>query len=148
MEASDYLRAMSYHEAGHAVVAWSFDLEVGTIHIRELGEGNGGAQIGGAERLPLIDHLATLAAGNEAEQEFKSWLPDHASSRDRVMAINVVLQHHPGLSADDIEPHLEAGHTRARERAVEHRAKIERLADRLRQDSEVNPATFELLMQA
>jgi hypothetical protein len=123
-------------------------LEVETIHIRDIGEGNGGAQIGSTERLPLTDHLAALAAGNEAEREFNSYLPDHASTRDRVMAINVVLLHHPGLSADDIEPHLKAGHARARERVVEYRDKIERLADRLRQDREVSAATFERLMQA
>jgi ATP-dependent Zn protease len=147
-KASDYLRAMSYHEAGHAVVAWSFGLEVGNIYIREIGAGNAGAQIGGTDRLPLTDQLAALAAGKEAEREFESYLPDHASDCDRVMAINLVLKYHPNLSSDEIQSHLNAGHVRACERLTEHLAKIERLADRLRQDREVSAAAFERLMQA
>jgi ATP-dependent Zn protease len=146
-KAADYLRAMSYHEAGHAVVAWSFGVEVGNIHIREIGAGNGGAQIGSADHLPLTDQLALLAAGKEAERQCKSGLPDYASDEDRLMAINLVLKHQPGLSSDEIQRHLDAGHDRARERVVEHRAKIERLADRLRHDREVSAATFLLLMQ-
>jgi ATP-dependent Zn protease len=146
-KASHYLRAMSYHEAGHAVVAWSFDLKVGTIHIREIGAGNGGAQIGSADHLPLTDQLAALAAGLQAELEFESYLPDHASDGDSVMPINLVLKHHPGLSSDEIKSHLDAGPVRARQQVTEHRAEIERLADRLRQDREVSATAFELLMR-
>ena len=145
-KASDYLRAMSYHEAGHAVVAWSFGLEVGNIHIREIGAGNSGAQIGGADHLPLIDQLAALAAGKEAEQVFDSHLPDYASDGDRVMAMNLVMKLHEGIGADEALPHLTAGHARARELVVEHRDRVELLADRLRQDREVSAATFERLM--
>ena len=34
-----YLLGMSFHEAGHAVVAWSLGVEVGDIHICGIGEG-------------------------------------------------------------------------------------------------------------
>jgi hypothetical protein len=34
-DAAGYLRAMAFHEAGHAVVAWSLDLPVGDIHWRK-----------------------------------------------------------------------------------------------------------------
>lgn len=145
--ADDYLRAMSYHEAGHAVVAWSFGLEIGNIHIREIGAGDGGAQIGGADHLPLIDQLAARAAGKEAEQLFDSHLPDYASDRDREMAISLVLKHHPDISLYEVVPkHLMAGHARARERLIEHQDKVERLADRLRQHREVSAAMFARLM--
>jgi ATP-dependent Zn protease len=146
-EAANYLRGMAYHEAGHAVVAWSFGLEVGEIHIREIGAGNGGAQIGCADHLPLVDQLASLAAGKEAERFFKSPLPDHASDCDRVMAIDLVLKLHVGLASDEIEPHLSAGHARARERLDEHQHRVTRLADRLFQDRHVSASTFEGLMR-
>jgi hypothetical protein len=32
-QVDQYPRGTAYHEAGHAIVAWSFDVEVGTIHV-------------------------------------------------------------------------------------------------------------------
>src|SRR5260370_38623392 len=87
-DAAAYLRGMAFHEAGHAVVAWSLNVCVANIHIREVGAGNGGAQIGWSEDLPLTDQLAALAAGKIAEREFKNAPPDHAGDSDSAMAIN------------------------------------------------------------
>jgi len=83
--ADDYLRGLAFHEAGHAVVAWSLNLRVETIYIREIGAGNSGTKTDKPDHLPLTDQLATLAAGVEAEREFKSPLPETAGDRDRLM---------------------------------------------------------------
>jgi ATP-dependent Zn protease len=147
MEAAEYLRAMSYHEAGHAVVAWSLGLQVGDIHVREIGAGNGGAQIGTADYLPLIHQLAALAAGDEAEKAFGCQLPDHASDRDREMSISVVLKYHPALPSDEIQWRIDAGHRRAHQLVLDHRDSVERLADRLRRDHRVSAVTFESIMK-
>ncbi len=132
-DAAAYLRGMAFHEAGHAVVAWSLNVCVANIHIREVGAGNGGAQIGCFEHLPLTDQLAALAAGKIAE---------------RVMAINLVLKHHEGASSDEIEYHLTAGHVRARELLAEHQDRVIRLAVRLLEVHEVDAGEFLRLMGA
>jgi ATP-dependent Zn protease len=147
-DAAQYLQGMAYHEAGHAVVAWSLHVRVGNIHIRKIGVGNGGAEIGCADRLPLTDQLAAVAAGNEAEQIFKSPLPDHASDGDRVMAINLVLKLLGRIASDEIQVQLTAGHARARELLVEHRDKVVRVAERLREAHHVNACEFLRSMNA
>jgi hypothetical protein len=64
--ADDDLRGMAFHEAGHAVVAWSLNLRVESIYIREIGAGNSATKTDPPDRLPFMDQLATLAAGLEA----------------------------------------------------------------------------------
>jgi hypothetical protein len=44
---------MAFHEAWPSVVAWSLNVPVGEIHIRQMNEGNGGTQIGCSDHLPL-----------------------------------------------------------------------------------------------
>ena len=66
--ADDYLWGMAFHEAGHAVVAWSLNLRVESIYIREIGAGNSATKTEPPDHLPLMDQLATLAAGLEAGQ--------------------------------------------------------------------------------
>ena len=146
-ENARYRRGMAFHEAGHAVVAWSLNLPVGEIYIRDIGAGNGGAQIGCADQLSLTDQLATLVAGAVAEHEFKSHLPEYAADDDRLRAINLVLKHHDGISPEEIEPHLAAGHARAHELLVEHRDKIIRLAGRLLKVRKVDAVEFKRLIE-
>jgi ATP-dependent Zn protease len=148
ISADDYLRGLAFHEAGHAVVAWSLNLRVDTIFIREIGAGNSGTKTAPPDHLPLMDQLATLAAGVEAEREFKSPLPEHAADRDRLTAINLILAHHEGLAADEIQLHLAAGHARARELLVEHRERVIRVAEHLRDVRQVHAAEFTRLMTA
>ena len=63
IHADDYLWGMAFHEAGHAVVAWSLNLRVESIYIREIGAGNSETRTDPPDHLPLMDQLATLAAG-------------------------------------------------------------------------------------
>jgi ATP-dependent Zn protease len=144
----DYLRGLAFHEAGHAVVAWSLNLRVETIYIREIGAGSSGTKTAPPDHLPLIDQLATLAAGVEAEREFKSPLPENAGDRDRLMAIILIRAHHEGLVSDEIQSHLAAGRALARELLVEHSERVIRVAEQLRDVRQVHAAEFIRLMSA
>jgi ATP-dependent Zn protease len=65
------LRASAYQKVGHAIVAWSLGLEVQSISIR-ADDVDGGAAIGEADHLPLVDQIALTVAGHEAEHVFDS----------------------------------------------------------------------------
>jgi Peptidase M50B-like len=58
------------HEAGHAVVAWSFGLTVGSIHL-DLATQGGHADIAAYTHLNPVEQIAIRLAGYEAEQAFK-----------------------------------------------------------------------------
>jgi ATP-dependent Zn protease len=148
IRADDYLRAMALHEAGHAVVAWSLSLRVESICIREIGAGNSATKTDPLDDLPLMDQLATLAAGLEAEWMFNCPLHEHAGVRDRLMAITLVLEHHKGLASDEIQSHLAAGRDRARELLLEHRDRVIRIAEHLLDVRQVDAAGFLGLVSA
>ncbi len=148
IHADDYLRGMAFHEAGHAVVAWSLNLRVESIYIREIDAGDSATNTEPPDHLCLMDQLATLAAGVEAERAFKSPLPEHAGARDRLMAINLILEHHEGLASDEMQLHLAAGHARARELLLEHRDRVIRVAEHLREAKQADAAKFLHLMGA
>ena len=79
------------------MVAWSLNLRVESIHIREIGAGNSATKTYPPDHLPLQDQLTTLAAGLEAEWAFNWHLHEHAGDRDRLMAIALIREHHEGL---------------------------------------------------
>ena len=58
------------HEAGHAVVAWSFGLTVGSIHL-DLATQGGHAMIASVAKLNPVEQIVRWLAGYEAEQMFK-----------------------------------------------------------------------------
>jgi ATP-dependent Zn protease len=67
-----YPRATAYHEAGHAVVAWSLGLEVAAIWVSD-DDASGGmdpAEPDQVDRLPLVDQLAVCYGGEAAENIF------------------------------------------------------------------------------
>src|SRR5262249_39914715 len=64
-----YPRGTAYHEAGHAGVAGSFGLEIGTISI-QADDASGSTQIAPADHLGLVEQIAVCAAGYTAEKTF------------------------------------------------------------------------------
>jgi ATP-dependent Zn protease len=64
-----YPRGTAYHEAGHAVVAWSFGLHVGAISV-VAEDARGEARIGSAKHLSLVEQIALYSAGYVAENTF------------------------------------------------------------------------------
>jgi hypothetical protein len=143
-DAAGYLRAMAFHEAGHAVVAWSLDLPVGDIYIRGIGEGNGGAQIGGVENLSFIDRIAVCFAGIEAGKVFQSPQPSWAGNADCGMAFSLLT----GMPEDHAEWLWDRGAARAGELLVEHKGKVIRLVERLIDVRQIDAAEFLSLMTA
>ena len=64
----------------------------------------------GADHLPLIDQLAALAAGKEAEQVFDSHLPVDAG--DRELGDGDRSKHHPEIPLDEVPTPLDASQVR------------------------------------
>ena len=146
--ADEYLRAMSFHEAGHAVVAWALNLRVESIYIREIGAGNSTTKTDPPDHLTLMDQLATLFAGLEAERAFNCHLHEHAGDRDRLMAITLIREHHKRLATYEIQSLLAAGQARARELLLENRDRVIRIAEHLLDVREIGDAEFLGLMSA
>jgi ATP-dependent Zn protease len=147
IDASSHLRGTACHEAGHAVVARSLKLHVESINLREIGGGDSETKTDHPDHLSLIDQLAVLAAGREAELMFDSPLPEWMSCRDRAKAIDLVLRLIPGIELDEVPTHLAAGHARARELLIEDQDRVVRLAARLREVRQVDAAEFLRLME-
>ena len=142
LDAAAYLRGMAFHEAGHAVVAWSLNLPVGDIHIREIGAGDGGTQIASTADLSFIDRMAVCFAGIEAGVVFQSPQPSWAGNGDRRMAFNLLM----GMPEEHAEWLWNRAGVRASELLVEHTDRVIRLAARLIEVHEVDAAEFLRLM--
>ena len=90
----NYLEANAYDEAGHAIVDGRLVGACSKFKIRDDRPGEH-AQTEVPEDLRLIDRVAILNAGHEAEVVFGHFLPDWASSGDRTDTLNL-------LSANEI----------------------------------------------
>jgi hypothetical protein len=139
-----YPRGTAYHEAGHAVVAWSLGLEVGPINVLEE-DASGGAQIGSADHLGLVEQIAVCAAGYTAENTFDHRTHYWAAAKDYDRIRNL-------LQANAIEEGPAAvamrqqGYDCAHARLLAHEARVIRIAERLVQDGSIDAAEFLRLM--
>ena len=139
-------RGTAYHEAGHAVVAWSFGLQVGTINIR-ADDAGGGAQIGPADHLSVVEQIAVCAAGYIAENEFGHHAPNRlAASRD-LIRIRDILKAHAVEEGSRAEGLRSQSYDCALARLRANEPKVVRLAKRLVQNGSVNSAAFLSLMR-
>jgi hypothetical protein len=144
-QADQYLCGTAYHEAGHAVVAWSLGLPVGTISVR-ADDASGGTQIGSADHLDLIEQIAVAAAGYMAVEVFGQPTYDLAAFSD-LNRIRELLEAN-GITEDDESATLRwKGDQCARDRIVADHAKVIRLAERLVQDGSVEATEFLRLME-
>jgi len=98
----------AYHEAGHALVALHYGLEVGQIVVRE--NGDGGTDISRTEHLPLLDRVAVCMGGGAAQQHFQAPATDHAMMVDYVMVYNLT----PEMTDEERETAIEKAFVRAR----------------------------------
>lgn len=144
MSAAEYLRGMAYHEAGHAVVAWALGIEVGDIHVRQVGQGNGGAQIAYTDEMSFIDRLAVCFAGSEAETVCDVPQPEGMNGDDHRRVYNLLH----GISARHGRTLRDQGRGRARDLLTEHKANVTRLAERLFEAHQVSTDEFLRLMGA
>jgi ATP-dependent Zn protease len=141
-DGASYLRGMAFHEAGHAVVAWALKQLVGDIYIREIGAGDGGAEISLAHDVTFIDRIAVCLAGIEAGTVFGVPQPSWAGNADRPMAFNLLI----GMPEEHSEWLWIRGSARARELLTEYNNNVIRLADRLVEARQVDAAEFLRLM--
>jgi len=125
----NYLEANAYDEAGHAIVDGRLVGACSKFKIRDDRPGEH-AQTEVPEDLRLIDRVAILNAGHEAEVVFGHFLPDWASSGDRTDTLNL-------LSANEIReiPEIEGwiadGCAHARKVLRKHEREVHALAARL-----------------
>jgi hypothetical protein len=138
-------RGTAFHEAGHAVVAWSLGLQVGDIAIGMDGDDTkGGAQIAcGQDSLPKIDRLAICLAGIEAQDFFGSPTHDLAGVTDLAKANEIIGE---DVSEEEGQELRQAGYARAREKIIENEARCRRLAIHLLKHGHVGRADFVRLM--
>ena len=140
-----YSRGTSYHEAGHAVVAWSLGLPVRAVRVSD--DASGGALIGDADQLPLIEQIAICSGGIAAESLFGNPTHELAGFNDRLMIFH--LLEGTGISEEDGqgEARREEGYNFACARLERHRNKVIALAERLIESGHVDRTEFLRLMQ-
>jgi len=112
----------AYHEAGHALVALHYGLEVGQIVVRE--NGDGGTDISRIEHLPLLDRVAVCMGGGAAQQHFQAPATDHAMMADYVMVYNLTLE----MTDEERETAIEKAFVRARSIIAQNADEVARLA--------------------
>jgi hypothetical protein len=145
-QAEQYPRGTAYHEAGHAVVAWSFCLQVGTIIVVADGA-SGGAQIGPADHLSLVEQIAVCAAGYTAEDVFGHHHANRLAAACDHTRIRKVLEDHGISEGEEAVALRSKGAACARAHLLAHEAKVIRLAERLVHDGCVDDAEFRRLME-
>jgi len=135
------------HEAGHAVVAWSFDLPLGSIYL-DLEKESGGTTADRASiaRLTLVEQIANWLAGYEAEQAFKrpgrKWNAGDDGQVRRILRENDTPEDTP--EGQDLG---EQGRACAEARLLKHEAKVRCVARHLIEHHYIDRVTFEEMMQ-
>jgi hypothetical protein len=139
-----YSRGTAYHEAGHAVVAWTLSLSVGTILVREEDAG-GGTEVGSASHLSLIEQIAICAAGHAAEQVFGFEPHDLASFKDHVKVFQLFEAYE--VSEEEQGPALrDEGYNYACTLLECHKINVIAVAERLVETGRVDASEFLSLM--
>jgi len=122
-----YSRATAYHEAGHAVVAWSLGLPVGAVSISDV-DARGKSEIGWAGHLSLVEQVAVCSGGIVADAIFGHQTDKHAGAYDRMKIMQLIKDN--GISEDERGPSLRAeGENCARTHLEKHRSKVIQLAE-------------------
>jgi hypothetical protein len=145
--AERYGRGLCCHEAGHAVVLWSFRVQVFAVRVTFSDEKgwHGAPDIpkGSADQLPYTDRVTILSAG-KAEEFFdcpayeRAWLHDFGEI--------ALLLNCDGMPPDELWPRIDEGKALARIILAEHRKRALKLVGHLFQYGRVSRAEFSSLM--
>ncbi len=139
-----YPRATAFHEAGHAVVAWSLGLPVGAVRVKD-DDASGGTEIGKADHLSLTEQIAVRSAGYAAERVFECSAHELAGAHDRHEILKLLQAN--GISEEEQGPSLrDEGYKFAKTRLENHKNKVIKLADRLIECGSVDASEFLRLM--
>jgi hypothetical protein len=134
------------HEAGHAVLAWSFGVTVGCIHLDVENE-SGHTTAGLTAHLKPVEQIANRLAGFEAEQVFK---PPGKVKRawDDFLKVREILEEN-GTPEDTPEGQKldKQGRVCAEMRLRKHETKVRRIAHHLVKHHYMDRVVFEAMMQ-
>jgi ATP-dependent Zn protease len=143
---NQYPRGTSYHEAGHAVVAWSLGLRVEAISVRSEDAG-GGAEIGPADHLSLVEQIAVCCAGCATEEAFEYQAHELASFMD-MDKIREILEGNGIPEGEEALSYRSKGYERARSLLEINRDKVIKSAERLVECGHIGADEFLRLMNA
>ena len=146
--AEQYPRGLCCHEAGHAIVAYSFNLQVESVYVRcEEAKGwYGGTKMSSPKYLSISDQVVNRAAGKAAEELFncpaheRAWLHDFGEISS--------LLNRSGLPADELRPRIDEGKERARAILEKYRDQALRLTNRLVECGRIDGIEFTRLMNS
>jgi len=139
------LRPTAYHEAGHAVLAWSLGLAVGTISVN-ADDLSGETKHHPADHLSWTEQIALRRAG-EAACDLFGYPADHEQAYWDDMGKIIALFTANGISHEKDQDVLrKAGYQCARTVLESHKNKVERLAERLVVCGSIDSAEFSSLM--
>jgi hypothetical protein len=134
------------HEAGHAVLAWSFRVTVGCIHL-DVKRQSGHAKIAPTTHLKHFEQIANWLAGFVAEEVFK---PPGRKAKAIIDdgEVSRILREN-GTPDDTAEGQRlrEQGRAYAEGRLREHRSKVRRLARHLMEHHYIDRVDFEAMMR-
>ena len=142
--ADGYPRSTAFHEAGHAVVAWSFGLTVDAIWVN-ADDASGGTNISPPHHLTVPEQIAVWWGGTVAQDVFECPGHELAAFKDHE-AIMELLEAHE-ISEDEHGPALRAeGHSIATARLEANKTQVIKLVERLVKVGRVEAAEFLQLM--
>jgi hypothetical protein len=141
-----YSRGTAYHEAGHAIVAWSFGLQVGPIHV-QADDASGDALIGPTDHLTLVEQIAVCAAGYTAENVFDHRHPNRLAAACDHTRIRKLLEDSRITEGPEAQTLRLKGGNCAGDILLAHKDRVVRLAEKLVQDGSVDAAEFLRLMR-
>ena len=140
-------RGLCCHEAGHAVVAWSFGVPVIAVYVSfSVARGwQGGTKYYWRSRaLHYMDRATSLAAGRAGEELFDC--PAHYGAWLADLSEISVLLNAKGISEDEHWARVTEARERARLILKNHRERALKLVNRLAEAGHVGGAEFLRLM--
>jgi hypothetical protein len=139
-------RGLCCHEAGHAVVAWSFGVRVVAVYVTfSVARGwHGGTDYIDGSALHYMDQVTSFAAGRAGEEIFDC--PAHYCAWLADLGEIYVLLNDNGIPEDKHWARVAEARERARLILERHRERALRLVDRLAEAGHVGNAEFLRLM--
>ena len=143
----DDMKRTALHEAGHAVIAWSFLVIVECIHL-DLDNRSGHTRVATMDHLQAFEQIAECVGGLEAEKMFK---PPHSEARafwDLHHNLPPILRAHGTSEEEPAGQELRnQGDICARERLGKRESKVRAVAEHLVKHHYMDRVTFEALMR-
>jgi ATP-dependent Zn protease len=137
-------RSAAVHEAGHAVVAWSFELPVGALWVN-ADDASGGAEVGLSPHLKLTEQIAICWGGVAAQSVFNAPGHELAAFKDHEAIMDLLEAH--DISEADHGPTLRAeGYEIATGILEANRSRVNALVERLVERGRIEGLDFLSLM--